>query len=108
MQSFLLTWYLFSWFFVAHTAGADDGIEEIVAGGLVLRCLQTRTGVKFVITAEPGTPDLDLVLKEIYVLYADYALKNPFYELEMPIRCELFIQGVDALIERVDKSSKQR
>mmetsp|Transcript_5393 Transcript_5393/g.7408 ORF Transcript_5393/g.7408 Transcript_5393/m.7408 type:complete len:152 (-) Transcript_5393:439-894(-) len=92
-----------------NPSGADDGIEEIEAGGLVLRCLQTRTGVKFVITAEPGTPDLDLVLREIYVLYADCALKDPFYELEMPIRCELFTQGVDALIERVEKgSSKQR
>jgi hypothetical protein len=30
--------------------GADDGIEEIQALGMVLRCLQTRTGVKFVIT----------------------------------------------------------
>jgi hypothetical protein len=32
------------------SAGADDGIEEIQADGLVLRSLQTRTGVKFVIT----------------------------------------------------------
>jgi hypothetical protein len=30
--------------------GADDGIEQIQAGGMVLRCFQTRTGVKFVIT----------------------------------------------------------
>lgn len=32
------------------TSGADDGIEEIQADGLVLRCLQTRTGIKFVVT----------------------------------------------------------
>jgi hypothetical protein len=32
--------------------------------------------------------------------------QDPFYEFkqEMPIRSELFIQSVDALIERVDKS----
>jgi len=70
---------------------------------MVLQCFQTRTGVKFVVTAEPGTPDMDFVLKEIYVLYTDCALKDPFYELEMPIRCELFIQAVDNLIERVEK-----
>ena len=29
---------------------AADGIEEIQALGMTLRCLQTRTGVKFVIT----------------------------------------------------------
>ena len=83
--------------------GADDGIEQIDAGGLILRCFQTRTGVKFVVTAEPGTPDLDFFLREIYVLYADCALKDPFYELEMPIRCELFTQAVNLLMERLDK-----
>ena len=31
-------------------AGADDGIEEIQGGGLLLKCLQTRTGIKFVLT----------------------------------------------------------
>jgi hypothetical protein len=46
---------------------------------------------------------MNYVLKEIYVLYTDCALKDPFYELEMPIRCELFIQAVDNLIERVEK-----
>lgn len=72
----------------------------------MLRCLHTRTGIKFVVTAEPGgTVDLDQVLREIYVLYTDCALKDPFYELEMPIRCELFSQGVDSLIQRVEKSS---
>ncbi|KAL7486024.1 hypothetical protein ACHAW6_011637 [Cyclotella cf. meneghiniana] len=83
------------------TDGADDGIEDI-QGGIVLKCLQTRTGIKFVLTAEPGTPDLDVVLREIYVLYSDCALKDPFYELEMPIRCELFTNAVENLIERVN------
>eukprot|EP00536_Pseudo-nitzschia_multiseries_P011605 jgi/Psemu1/206334/e_gw1.405.21.1 len=86
-------------------AGADDGIEEIQAQGMTLMCLQTRTGIKFVITAEPNTAaavDLGQVLKEIYVLYTDCALKDPFYELEMPIRCELFTQAVENLIQRVE------
>ncbi len=56
-------------------------------------------------SAEPGTPDVELALREIYVLYTDYALKNPFYELEMPIRCDLFVQSVDALIERMERNS---
>lgn len=88
--------------------GADDGIEEIVANGMVLRCLQTRTGIKFVLTAESHSDhvvNLDAVLREIYVLYTDCALKDPFYELEMPIRCELFTQGIDTLIQRYEKMS---
>mmetsp|Transcript_8157 Transcript_8157/g.17586 ORF Transcript_8157/g.17586 Transcript_8157/m.17586 type:complete len:167 (+) Transcript_8157:129-629(+) len=86
-------------------AGADDGIEEIQAQGMTLVCLQTRTGIKFVITTEPNTAvavDLGQVLREIYILYTDCALKDPFYELEMPIRCELFTQGVENLIQRVE------
>lgn len=83
--------------------GADDGIEEIVAAGMVLKCLQTRTGIKFVITATPGTPDMDIVLKEIYLLYAECVLKDPFYELEMPIRSDLFTQAVDSLVEKMDR-----
>eukprot|EP00934_Nitzschia_sp_Nitz4_P005696 Nitzschia sp. Nitz4//scaffold372_size14277//12904//13350//NITZ4_008945-RA/size14277-processed-gene-0.8-mRNA-1//1//CDS//3329549597//5686//frame0 len=84
--------------------GADDGIEEIQAFGMTLRTLQTRTGVKFVLTAEPSTTvDLDAVLREIYVLYTDCALKDPFYELDMPIRCDLFTYAVDDLVKRLDR-----
>lgn len=89
-----------------NAMGADDGIEEINAKGMILRCLQTRTGIKFVLTAEPNSDvNLDAVLREIYILYTDCALKDPFYELEMPLRCELFTQGVDLLMQRYDKSS---
>jgi hypothetical protein len=73
---------------------------------MVLRCLQTRTGIKFVVTAEPAqASQMNEVLNEIYVCYADCVLKDPFYELEMPIRSELFVQAVDAVIEKVGKNS---
>ena len=51
-------------------------------------------------SAEPGTGYLQKVLKEIYVAYTDCALKDPFYELEMPIRCELFTQAVNDVMSR--------
>jgi hypothetical protein len=101
--AFLTRRFYFPWF-ECNIDGSDDGIESLVAGGLALNCFQTRTGIKFVLTAEPGTTDMSLVLKEIYILYTECVLKDPFYELEMPIRSELFIQSVDALIERVDKA----
>ncbi len=40
------------------------------------------------------------VLREIYVSYSDCTLKDPFYELEMPIRSELFTQDIDAIMMR--------
>ena len=86
------------------SVGADDGIEEIVAGGMALQCFQTRTGIKFVITAEPGTPDMDVVLREIYVLYAECVCKDPFCDLEQPIQSDLFAKAVDELVERVERN----
>ena len=31
---------------------------------------------------------MDKIVSKIYELYADYVMKNPFYQLEMPVRCE--------------------
>ena len=39
------------------------------------------------------------VLKEVYVLYSDFVLKNPFYELDMPIHCDKFDQKLLKLAE---------
>jgi hypothetical protein len=54
-------------------------------------------------TATQGTTDLDVLLQNIYELYADYVLKNPFYEMEMPIRCDLFNRHLDKLITRMQQ-----
>lgn len=56
------------------------------------------------IVAEPTEIRLEILLKKIYELYADYVMKNPFYSLEMPIRCELFDQNLQLLLEQVEKS----
>ena len=42
-------------------------------------------------------------LRRVYDLYCDYVLKNPFYEVEMPIRCELFDQNLFRLINSVHR-----
>jgi hypothetical protein len=51
------------------------GIERLETDTFVLQCLQTLTGIKFVITASPGTTELDLLLQGIYEIYSDYVLK---------------------------------
>ena len=88
----------------------SSGIIKLETGSMILQCFQSLTGVKFVITAETGTHDLHTVLKQVYEAYADYALKNPFYELEMPIRCEKFSASVDQIIRQVTttKSASSR
>ncbi|XP_024880605.1 trafficking protein particle complex subunit 4 [Temnothorax curvispinosus] len=81
-----------------------SGIEILEADTFRLYCFQTLTGIKFMIVAEPSQPGMEILLKRVYDLYADYALKNPFYALEMPIRCELFETNLQTLLETVEKS----
>ncbi|XP_046666902.1 trafficking protein particle complex subunit 4-like [Homalodisca vitripennis] len=82
----------------------SSGIEVLEADTFKLHCFQTLTGVKFMVVAEPTQTGIEALLKKIYELYADFALKNPFYDLEMPIRCELFDTHLQALLEQMEKS----
>lgn len=83
----------------------SKGIQKLETETFKLQCFQTLTGLKIVLTASSGhlQPMLDSVLQQIYLLYTDYVLKNPFYELDMPIRCELFTRHVTHLIDSYHK-----
>lgn len=71
-----------------------------------LHCFQSITGVKFVVIGSFSLSNgVDGLLRRIYELYADFALKNPFYSIDMPIRCQRFDDAVRSLIERQDKFS---
>ena len=60
--------------------------------------LSALTGVKFVITSTPDTRGVEALAKSIYEIYADYVLKNPFYEIDQPINIELFSMKLDAAL----------
>jgi trafficking protein particle complex subunit 4 len=70
---------------------------ELECDSFVLQSFDTATGLKFFLTADPDSRHIDAVLKEVYVLYSDYVLKNPFYELDMPIQCSKFDEKVQKL-----------
>uniref|UniRef100_A0A6I8RUQ8 Trafficking protein particle complex subunit n=1 Tax=Xenopus tropicalis TaxID=8364 RepID=A0A6I8RUQ8_XENTR len=61
-------------------------------------------GIKFMVLSDPRQAGIDTLLRKIYELYSDYALKNPFYSLEMPIRCELFDQNLRSALEVSEKA----
>ncbi|CAL4108227.1 unnamed protein product [Meganyctiphanes norvegica] len=82
----------------------SSGIEVMEADNFKLNCFQTLTGVKFLIVSDTRQVGIDILLKRIYELYADFALKNPFYSLEMPVRCELFDENLKATLEQAEKS----
>lgn len=81
----------------------SSGIEILEADTFKLNCFQTLTGVKFMVVSETTQIGMDVLLKRIYELYADYVLKNPFYSLEMPIRCELFDTNLQILLDETEK-----
>jgi len=103
----------------------SSGIEVLEADTFKLHCFQTLTGIffllfvfslcycissvifqgiKFLIVAEPKQMNVEHLLRRVYELYADFALKNPFYSLEMPIRCEQFESNLQLLLEQQEKS----
>uniref|UniRef100_A0A8P4KS86 Trafficking protein particle complex subunit n=1 Tax=Dicentrarchus labrax TaxID=13489 RepID=A0A8P4KS86_DICLA len=60
--------------------------------------------IKFIVLADPRQSGIDALLRKIYEIYSDFALKNPFYSLEMPIRCELFDQNLKSSLEIAEKA----
>jgi hypothetical protein len=53
----------------------SGGIESLDTDTFRLASFQAQTGIKFIVTALPATPDMDLTLRAIYELYTDYVLK---------------------------------
>lgn len=70
--------------------GGGGGICDLECAGFSLRCFQAQTGVKFFCTCTPGCLQVPAYLKQVYELYCDWVLKDPFYELDMPVRVEKF------------------
>lgn len=57
-----------------------------------------------VVVANSMTQNLGSFLRKIYELYADYALKNPFYSIDMPIRAEKFEEALKEQLEKQEKN----
>ncbi|KAM9442621.1 trafficking protein particle complex subunit 4-like [Salvelinus alpinus] len=82
----------------------STGIEMLETDMFKLHCFQTLTAIKFIVLTDPRQSGIDALLRKIYEIYSDFALKNTFYSLEMPIRCELFDQNLKGALEIADKA----
>jgi hypothetical protein len=76
-----------------------SGLEVLESSHVRLNCFQTLTGTKFLLITEPGQPNVDIIIRKVYELYADFVMKNPFYTVEMPIRCQKFDAALDNYIK---------
>ncbi|CAI7575387.1 unnamed protein product [Penicillium palitans] len=73
-----------------------SGLDYLETDKFRLTCFQTLTGTKFLLFTDPLTGSVDTIIQKIYELYADYVMKNPFYQIEMPVRCEAFDRHLGA------------
>ncbi|CAE1225188.1 TRAPPC4 [Acanthosepion pharaonis] len=83
----------------------SSGIEMLETDTFKLHCFQSMTGIKFIALTDPRQVGVDQLLKKLYEVYSDYALKNPFYSLDMPIRCELFETNLQVCIEQSERAA---
>ena len=79
--------------------GPPSGLEVLETETFRLQCFQTLTGTKFLLFTEPHQPNVDVVVRKVYELYADYVMKNPFYQIDMPVKCEAFDRHLGSFIK---------
>lgn len=88
--------------FSPHDASSTGGggIQSLEAKDFRLQCFQTLTDTKFVMIGSPTNTSvaMDRLLQQVYSRYVDYVLKNAFYEMEMPIRCNKFDESLERLV----------
>ncbi|KAK2748437.1 hypothetical protein FQN55_004375 [Onygenales sp. PD_40] len=75
------------------------GLEVLETEKFRLTCFQTATGTKFLLFTDPLMAGVDVVMRKVYELYADYVMKNPFYQIEMPVRCEAFDRNLGGWVK---------
>ncbi|PAA73241.1 hypothetical protein BOX15_Mlig013623g1 [Macrostomum lignano] len=82
----------------------SSGLQLLETDAYRLHCLQTVTGVKILVITDPKQANVNQVLKRIYEIYADYALKNPFFTMQgMNINFTLFEEAVQSMLRHLDK-----
>lgn len=73
----------------------------VETGKVALHCFQTLTGIKFLLITDLKQLAPDTVLEKVYQLFADYVMKNPFYQMDMPVRCEIFDRRLNQYLMEV-------
>jgi len=80
----------------------SSGIEVMETENFRLQCFNTMTGTKFLLFTDTTQANVDVTIRRIYDLYSDYVMKNPFYQLEMPVRCDIFDRKLLSYIREIN------
>lgn len=89
--------------FVAKISPLDpkDGFMNYRTTKYTLHCLETPSGLKFVMNTDNQAQGVRELLKKIYgEIYVKYAIRNPMCGIGEPITSELFKNKLDAFIKQ--------
>jgi len=78
------------------------GLEVLETENFRMQCFCTLTGTKFLLFTDTAQANVDVTMRRVYDMYADYVMKNPFYQLEMPIRCDMFDRKLSSYIREIN------
>lgn len=78
-----------------------SGIREIGTTAGNIACLETPTGIRLIAAAAKHISVMQLhqFLKDLYRLYADFVVKNPFFVPNQLIHASKFGNGVQKLVQ---------
>jgi trafficking protein particle complex subunit 4 len=79
-----------------------SGLEVLESENFRMQCFNTLTGTKFLLFTDATQANVDVTVRRVYDMYTDYVMKNPFYQLEMPIRCDLFDRRLGSYIREIN------
>ncbi|CAK7203963.1 hypothetical protein SEUCBS139899_006713 [Sporothrix eucalyptigena] len=79
-----------------------SGLEVLETENFRMQCFNTLTGTKFLLFTDTAQVNTDATMRRVYDLYSDYVMKNPFYQLEMPIRCDIFDRKLNSYIREIN------
>ena len=85
----------------------STGIEQLECDTLDLHCFETATGTKFMVSSMKGCVGVERLMRRAYDVYADFAMKNPFYEIEQPIQAELFEERLNVCVLSCNNMQQQ-
>jgi hypothetical protein len=85
-----------------HRPEPPSGLEVLESENFRLQCFTTMTGTKFLLFTDTTQANVDVIIRRTYDMYADYVMKNPFYQLEMPVRCDSFDRKLLSYIREIN------
>lgn len=85
-----------------HKTSPSTGLEVLETENFRMQCFNTLTGTKFLLFTDTTQANVDVTMRRVYELYCDYVMKNPFYQLEMPVRCDAFERRLGSYIREIN------